>query len=370
MEELRPEELEALVQELEGESEEEEALSPEVEELLRDLAQASFGLARLKAAEDLGELSESSPRIVRALIAAGESDAFLGVREAALESLRAPVHQEILREYPDLMQHARSATEQTATQLAMLAREGRKRRIRVIPLVVGGLFALVGLVLGLAELKVGLFWESEARRIASYPVLVGPGFEAMAPGEHAVVVGVLEGNAVLEHGLVAFSREQWNVERHEWGPDAEDRDTWSGSWRSLETRMPGLAVSLDGDIVHTAGRDSGVRMEGRRHQIIYQRSQSGRLVDGISAGSLRIIGYKNGQLVTLVGEKDANGTLIPEVLYGGKRAQLLSARRDSGRSETLVGGGFLLIALILLAWLAVRLFRRIRARKREAANPG
>ena len=54
MEELRPEELEELVQELEGESGDEEPLSPEVEALLRDLGPWSPKHTRRDAAEQLG----------------------------------------------------------------------------------------------------------------------------------------------------------------------------------------------------------------------------------------------------------------------------------------------------------------------------
>ncbi|MGD8474922.1 MAG: hypothetical protein PVH59_12440, partial [Anaerolineae bacterium] len=67
MEELQSEELEELVQELEAKSEEEEALSPEVELLLRYLEQAESRTTRLRAAERLGKLCESSSLIVQSL---------------------------------------------------------------------------------------------------------------------------------------------------------------------------------------------------------------------------------------------------------------------------------------------------------------
>ena len=180
MEELRPEEFDSLVQELEGESDEEESQSPEVENLLRDLQPSRLWLARLKAAEDLGELSESSPRIVQSLVTAGESDSLPSVREAAVASLRAPVHQEILREYPDLVQR---------TQWAMQATEVHDRKKpadnwQIIPVIVLGvvwiaivaasgaiklpwLFALVALP-GAAMLAIGLWsWlaASSARNV-------------------------------------------------------------------------------------------------------------------------------------------------------------------------------------------------------------
>jgi hypothetical protein len=356
MEELRPDNLEELMQELAEEYGAPEPLPPEVEKLLRRLGRWSPDPTRREAAEQLGKLATSSPRIVQALVRAREHDGDHQVRMAAAEALRAPVHQAVLQEHPDLTKRAESDFEQAATHRerhrALKASEGLKKPMScgAILLLIGlGFFWLVLLAIGLGLLYLGFYEASEARHIASYPVLVGPGFQAMAPGEHAVVVGVLEGNAVLEYELVALAREQWDL--HGGGRDTGP----SGSWHDLETRMPGLAVSLDDDIVHTAGRDSGVDMEGKRHEVIYQRSRTGQVADGISEGSLRVIGYKNGDLVTLVGEKDANGTLIPEILHGGELEQLLSARRGNARFDTLVGSGFL-IALIPLSWLAVRLY--------------
>ena len=66
MEELQPQELEELVQGLEGESGAEEALSPEVEGFLRILEAGSLYLysSRRIAAKQLGGVSRSSRRIV------------------------------------------------------------------------------------------------------------------------------------------------------------------------------------------------------------------------------------------------------------------------------------------------------------------
>ena len=111
MEELKSEELEELVQELEGESEEEEALSPEVEEMLRGLGPWNPSHTRRDAAEQLGRVRTSSPRIVQALIAACESPSEL-VSTAATKSLRAPVHLECLQQHRELTEAAESAQQQ------------------------------------------------------------------------------------------------------------------------------------------------------------------------------------------------------------------------------------------------------------------
>ncbi len=107
MEELQPQDLEDLSQELEDSTQ--ESVPPEVEELLDILQSGTLYLARQDAAEQLGKVGTSSTRIVRALIAAYESDSFAGVSEAAAESLRAPVHQAYMEQHPDLLKAARKA---------------------------------------------------------------------------------------------------------------------------------------------------------------------------------------------------------------------------------------------------------------------
>jgi hypothetical protein len=121
-------------------------------------------------------------------------------------------------------------------------------------------------------------------------------------------------------------------------------------------------ISLDGDIAHTARSDSKVVMLGSRHEAIYHRGH-GMVHKGISDGSRRVIGFKNGDLLTVVGEKDANGTLIPEILYGGELEQLLSERRGFARFTTPAAG--ICLALVPLAWLAMRLYRRIPVKYRK-----
>ncbi len=109
MEELRPEELEELVQELEEEDKTQEALPQDVEELLRVLQSGHSSLERRDAAEQLGNVETSSPRIVRTLIAACESEPYPKAHDAAVKSLRALVHQEVLQRHPDLRDAAERA---------------------------------------------------------------------------------------------------------------------------------------------------------------------------------------------------------------------------------------------------------------------
>jgi hypothetical protein len=103
MEVPQNQELDELLEELEGESEEEEALSPQVEELLRDLQPSSPFMTRLRAARLLGGISMSSRRVVQTLATVAETDSVSEVRAMAAESLRAPVHREYMLRHPEVV---------------------------------------------------------------------------------------------------------------------------------------------------------------------------------------------------------------------------------------------------------------------------
>lgn len=100
MEELQPQDIEELLQELEEEDPAEESQPLNVSELLQDLQAKSID-TRKAAAERLGKLDESSPKIVRALVVVKETDPIYAIRKAAEEALRAAVHKEYLEQQPD-----------------------------------------------------------------------------------------------------------------------------------------------------------------------------------------------------------------------------------------------------------------------------
>ena len=102
MEELQPQELEDLLRELEGESDAEESLPPEVEALLQDIQPGRRYLSQLDAARQLGEIDRSNRRVVQTLITTAETHPFAEVRRRAANALRAPAHQAVLQEHPDL----------------------------------------------------------------------------------------------------------------------------------------------------------------------------------------------------------------------------------------------------------------------------
>lgn len=103
----------------------EQPLSPDVEKLLQQLQRNRFFDLRKGTAKKLGKLGVSDLRVVNALITTMESDPAPLVRREAAEALRAPAHQEILQQHPDLMkkvlemqaaQQSRSATAKQAEE--------------------------------------------------------------------------------------------------------------------------------------------------------------------------------------------------------------------------------------------------------------
>lgn len=109
MEESELQDVEQLLQELEEEyGPPREVPSPDVEKLLQDLrVERPFGRKK-EALAQLGRLNSSNLRIVSALVEAKLSDPSRAARKLAAESLLAPAHQEVLQQYPDLMQSATS----------------------------------------------------------------------------------------------------------------------------------------------------------------------------------------------------------------------------------------------------------------------
>jgi hypothetical protein len=82
------------------------SLSPDIEELLQDLRPQCPVPVKKKAVEELGKLSTSDLRIVKALIAVKESDPSYEIRKLAAYSLRAAVHRKVLDQYPALLESA------------------------------------------------------------------------------------------------------------------------------------------------------------------------------------------------------------------------------------------------------------------------
>jgi hypothetical protein len=85
----------------------EQPLSVEMEKLLGALKGGGLAFRRLEAAEKIGKLGQSHPRLVLALLRVSEKDGSEEVRTAAAGALKAPVHAEILEKNPALYEESK-----------------------------------------------------------------------------------------------------------------------------------------------------------------------------------------------------------------------------------------------------------------------
>lgn len=193
MEELEPQELEDLVQELE-EAGAQESLLQEVENLLRVLQSGNLHTARQDAAEQLGNVRTSSDRIVLALITASESDPHPDVRRAATGSLQAPVHKEYLRQHPNVVESTKRALQQVPGKGETGRGMPRGQSVGLIRCLV--VCPIAGLAVGLA---LGI-WDADQSLFHDGGLTCGTGFlVALAVGAVVgAVVGAIAGGAEQE----------------------------------------------------------------------------------------------------------------------------------------------------------------------------
>jgi hypothetical protein len=117
----------------------EDPLPPDIEELLRDLQpEQTSDTIRALAARRLARLSESDARVVSALVVTRELDSSSVIREEAAKALRAPAHQAILDQHPDLVQQAletqRSQRDQPGPRVARAALSDTRRGAKSQPI--------------------------------------------------------------------------------------------------------------------------------------------------------------------------------------------------------------------------------------------
>lgn len=188
----------------------------------------------------------------------------------------------------------------------------------------------------------------EWRRIQNLPELDAGSFASTASGEDVAITGPLDGNAELtDDGLVAYIHERWEVTPAD--PDDED-DEPSGMWAMVETNVPALSVQIAGGTVETLA-DNSASLEGSLHETLTQGTGAEVAEfenQQLPEGSERIRGFRNGDLVTVVGTKATIGGLAADRIFGGDRVQLVENIRSGARAAFLIGIGFMICSPIIL----------------------
>lgn len=187
----------------------------------------------------------------------------------------------------------------------------------------------------------------EWRRIQRLPQMDAASIAAAPIGEEIVISGTLIDNAPLtEDGLVAFIRDEWSVEPPD--PDDED-DEPSGTWETLERNVPALSLQVSGGTIRTVP-GATPSLSGSQHEVIVPGSgmEAEDFGDEVYAdGTQRTRGFKNSDLVTVLGDKASTGDIAPKRLFGGDRVQLVDDIRAGARAAFAVGIGMMICAPIV-----------------------
>jgi len=213
---------------------------------------------------------------------------------------------------------------------------------RLYALGVSAIVALCFLAFGAALVfYFGPQLAQETQRIGDLTELDVASFRATPADQDVLITGVLEDNRKrTSDGLVAYARERWDVEY-------DSEDGYEGSWKTIETVLPELTVSVDGGQVRTVSVESAT-MGGHRHSQIVEYGGGKQKANGIPEGSIRVIGYKNEDQITIVGQKTAKGHLLPDRLHGGDRAHLLKELETGLWFTSICGVGMILVAPAIL----------------------
>ena len=205
----------------------------------------------------------------------------------------------------------------------------------------------------------------EARRIDKMPLMDAGSVAAAAAGEEILVTGWLADNPLMDEGsFVAYILDEWVVTL----PDPDDSsDEPDGDWETVERVVPELNIEVEGEMVRTLEGDN-VRLTGSlNEELIYSDDYDEAKYEGewLPHGSLRLRGFFNGDLVSVLGKKGSVGGIIPEELYAGDRVAFADSKHDAARGMFI--GGIVMMAcapLLLVGGALGALFgRRQRSRR-------
>ncbi|HEC22110.1 MAG TPA: hypothetical protein ENI95_04230 [Chloroflexi bacterium] len=201
----------------------------------------------------------------------------------------------------------------------------------------------------------------EWRRVNNLPQLDAEAYAALPAGEEALITGTLQGNqALTDDGLVAYIREIWEVEPPD--PDSESEEP-KGAWRLEEKAAPALTIAISGGTVITVP-NADPSFAGNLHETLATGPGPLSARDGdrsLPDGSVRTRGFRDGDLITVLGRKASTGDLIPERLFAGDRVQLVEHIQSGARAAFTAGLVMIACApLVLIGGTLAILFGRRR----------
>jgi hypothetical protein len=204
----------------------------------------------------------------------------------------------------------------------------------------------------------------QARRVARMPIMNAAAVESASPGDLILVTGNLTGNPPARSGseLVAYDSEEWEISY----PDNDEGDNQPrGDWSSLETIIPELTLDLNGNSLDILA-DNTAHLNGNLREEIVEGHGSGWAdYDGMDLpeGSRRFRGVRDGDLVTVYGEKSSTGGVIPDEIFAGDRVAFEENQRQQATGLLYAGLCSILLAPIILLGGFVSIIRSIRRRR-------
>ncbi len=199
---------------------------------------------------------------------------------------------------------------------------------------------------------------AERQRIESLPLVDATAFAVLEAGKEIIITGKLDGNeALTSDGFVAYTQEQWQIKSAVRRSGSTRTTTVSGKWEVTGQGVPALTILIENGAVQTAERPfvvtagQRVRFGGDLRKVLIpgegalSASYEGELLPD---GTLRTRGFFDGDPITVVGQKGSEGTLVPEWLFAGDRAQLADSIRKGEETLTKVGFGMMIAAPVVL----------------------
>lgn len=224
--------------------------------------------------------------------------------------------------------------------------ESKTYLIWVVLGIIGVVLLVISAFAGIDQLKKA---KGDAELISQLPVIEYADYERAEPGTLMVITGILQSatEPSRPEDLIIYYEQTWNTEY-------DEDDGWTGQWDTYTFSIPKFMIMLSSGKIPVLGAERTL-IDLPNHIVMVSEPGTGQVVDGITDGAKRQLGFKENDLITVVGNTSTEG-LIPTRISGGSREDLLTnlSYRVSGlKIAALVFG---VIGFVLLVFAGRKLF--------------
>jgi len=170
----------------------------------------------------------------------------------------------------------------------------------------------------------------QAYHIAHLPAMDAATVAAARAGDELLITGVVSGSTLASQAvsLIAYTEEAWQVSVPN---NSNSTAQPSGQWQMIQTVVPDLTLSLNGQEVPIQAASSA-ELSGPLHEVIVKSDSTLTANDDgqpLPNGTHRYRGLSNGDLTTVWGHKGASGGVTPKVLFLGDRPAFEHSQNDA-----------------------------------------